>query len=351
MKGLSLSFKIIEPMMFRGSGEFDPFVKGAHSRASSLLLPTPSTIAGSLATYCISQLSKQMPTMQYWIEEYLSVLGNDVKIRGPVLSANNSIFVEDRCLHTFLSLEELKKKCRIEYEKFKEVKSLAELDEYFKLESFKPIVKKMRKDIRVGVGLQLREKENVKIAREGLLYSAEYLNYESFKSNKECKYSESSIEILVDVKGSLVNELLEKSPIPIKLGGETRISLMEFREGNRIFDEVKSTLWCNKEEHNGILALYLATPALFKGGKRVVEYVKDWVNKMGYKFKGIIGESEALGAGYSFNKRKRKPIYTSLKPGSIIYLDGEFDLQNIYWNASIGEATSIGYGTIFATPL
>ena len=345
MEGATLSFRIIEPMMFRGPGEFDPFVRGAYSRALTLLLPTPSTVAGALATYCISKFNRQIPTVQSWTERYVSVLGNDIKIKGPILSVDNYFFVEDKCSNVLLSLEELKKKCKMEYEKINEIKSLTELDEYLKLEKFEPSIK-VERDVRIGIGLQLREKESLKMAKDGWLYTAEYIDYKTFSGRREA-----SAEILADVKGYLVERLLKQKPTPVKLGGETRISLAEFHEGNRIFNKIKSVLWCNEERHDGVIALYLATPALFKGGRRVLEYVKDWVDGMGYKFRGIVGESEILGAGYALMEKKRKPVYTSLKPGSIIYLEGDFELQNTYWNASIGEATSIGYGTTLPYPL
>jgi len=44
-------FKLQEPMLFRGSMEFSPNVRGPKTIATSLILPTPSTIAGALATF------------------------------------------------------------------------------------------------------------------------------------------------------------------------------------------------------------------------------------------------------------------------------------------------------------
>jgi CRISPR-associated protein Cmr3 len=41
-------FKLQEPMLFRGSMEFSPNVRGPKTIATSLILPTPSTIAGAL---------------------------------------------------------------------------------------------------------------------------------------------------------------------------------------------------------------------------------------------------------------------------------------------------------------
>jgi CRISPR type III-B/RAMP module-associated protein Cmr3 len=330
--------------MFRGPGEFDPYVRGIHSRALSLTLPTPSTIAGSLATYCISQLGKLTSPHQEWVNQYLNVLGNDVKIKGPVLSLDDELLIEDKCLNSLLSLDGLKEKCKNEYKRLKEVKGINELEEYLKLE--KPRSKiKVERDVRIGVGLQVREEKMKLVKEEGGLYGAEYFDYRSFAKKKE-----EPTEILADIKGNLAKELFNRKAV-IKLGGEGRISLMEFREGNLVFNKVKSEIWFNKQRHNGILALYLVTPALFKGGKKVEEYVKEWVKEQNYSFKGISGEVEPLGAGYALNEGKRKPIYTSLKSGSIVYLEGEIELLRAYWEFSFGEATQIGYGTLFPIPL
>ncbi|MEM2158432.1 MAG: type III-B CRISPR module-associated Cmr3 family protein [Sulfolobales archaeon] len=306
MNEATLSFRMVESMMFRGPGEFDPFVRGTYSKALSLILPTPSTIAGVLATYCISKFNKSIPTVKSWIEEYLSILGNDVSIKGPMLLMDNEFFVEDKCLNSFLSFEELKEKCRMEYKRFNSIRKIDDLEDYIKLEKLK-FKKKVLRDIRIGVGLQVRNGVKT-VKEEGGLYSAEYLDYRSLASKKE-----QPIEVLADIKGKLVNELLEQHAI-VKLGGETRIALMKCSKGNRILSEIREKLWHGKEKYRGIIALYLATPALLKGGEKVEEYIKKWMKKQNFEFKGILGESEVLGAGYSINKDRRKPIYTSLKP-------------------------------------
>ncbi|MEM3372579.1 MAG: hypothetical protein QXO55_08215, partial [Candidatus Korarchaeum sp.] len=78
---------------------------------------------------------------------------------------------------------------------------------------------------------------------------------------------------------------------------------------------------------------------------------KEWAEEMNWKFLGISGESAVLGAGFDIGRGKRKPIYTSLNPGSIVFLEGSFDLKQIYLDASLGEASSLGYGTLIPVPL
>ena len=344
MNELSLSFRIVEPMMFRGPGEFDPFVRGIYSRALSLSLPTPSTIAGSLATYCISQLGKPIPKAEDWIERYREVLG-DATIRGPLLEVDNELFVEDKTLNAFLSIEELKEKCHKEYEKFKIVKSLEELDKYLELKDFKSKIG-VEREVRVGVALDSRDK-GMKVAKIGYLYGAEYINYRALFRKKNMVRA---VEILADLRGGVAEELIKlDGKRPIKLGGELRIALLAFKKGLRIIEEVKKRLWHNKEEYSGVLALYLATPALFKGGKEIREHVKDWVTKKGHDFIGMSGESEPIGAGFTIDG-KRKPIYASLKPGSIIFIKGFFKLSECYWSG-IGEAIELGYSTFIPIPL
>lgn len=344
MKDLTICFRIVESMMFRGPGEFDPYVRGVHSRALSLALPTPSTIAGSLATYCISQLDRPIPAHEEWIDQYLSVLGSDIKIRGPVVSLNGEILVYDKCTNGLLKLHELKIKCESEYKKLKKVNNLDELEKYFKLKTFKPEVK-LEREPRIGVKLEVRDKEIKLVKKEGGLYGVEYIDYMYFMRKKR-----GGIEVLADIKGGLTDELYNRRAL-IKLGGETRISLMNFYEGNHVFNRVRDEIWHGKEAHNGIFALYLVTPALFKGGRKVEDYIREWAKERNLSFKGISGETEPLGAGFSLNKAKRKPIYISLKSGSIMYLEGEVELSKAYWEFSFGEGTQIGYGTIFPIPL
>jgi len=345
MSIVTIIFKIVEPMMFRGSGEFDPFVRGTQSRALTLPLPTPSTVAGALATYCISTLNKSMPKSSEWLERYKEILG-DVKIKGLLLSLNGELLVEDRIDGGFLDMKTLKSKCEKKYKKLsKKLTSIEELNK----EEEEPKVSisfEESKSIRVGTALEKRSKSNAKIAKEGYLYSTEYIDYFSFRKKKV-----ESIEILSELKGDIADELISSKELPIKFGGESRVALLSFEKDTQILNKIKSELWDNKDKHSGILALYLSTPALFKGGKRIKECIGEWTNQVKYNLRGLYGESELLSAGFGL-EGKRKPIYSSLKPGSIIFIEGEdFNLSDIYWEKGLGEATEIGYGTLLPVPL
>ncbi|MCX8191726.1 MAG: hypothetical protein N3F06_02830, partial [Nitrososphaerales archaeon] len=158
-------------------------------------------------------------------------------------------------------------------------------------------------------------------------------------------------EILVEVRGELIKNLSSARELPVRFGGEGRVAFLSIQQGAKILNKIKERIWNGQEKHHGILALYVATPTLFKGGKRVEEYIKRWAENMNYKFLGISGESTALGVGFMVGERKRKPIFTSFSPGSIIFLEGDFDLSKIYWDKSLGEASMLGYSTRIPIPI
>ncbi|MEM1521064.1 MAG: type III-B CRISPR module-associated Cmr3 family protein [Candidatus Korarchaeum sp.] len=339
MSAVSMIFRIIEPMMFRGPGEFDPFVRGTYSRAATLAMPSPSTVAGALATYCIAELWRQIPKSEDWIERYMEVLGDDVRVRGPLLKLGGNLMVEDRLLKGFLDMEGVRRKCEVEHGRLVQNPS----DELDTPEESLPIVR-ARGNPRTGIMLEMRTDSPMKAPREGFLYTAEYIDYLGVKRR------ETSVEIVSEVRGGIAKRLCGGAA-PIRFGGENRVSLLFFREGEEILNDIEKRVWGGGGRYEGILALYLATPALFRGGKRVKERVKEWAEEMNWKFLGISGESAVLGAGFDIGRGKRKPIYTSLNPGSIVFLEGSFDLKQIYLDASLGEASSLGYGTLIPVPL
>lgn len=347
-ESLTLAFRIMEPMMFRGPGEFDPFVRGTYSRGDTFMMPSPSTIAGTLATYCISKLNRPIPQGCDWIERYCAVLGPDVKMRGPLITIGGKLMAEDRTLNTFLGLDQIKEKCEALYKRLTfEPKSIRELEDYLRMEPFKPEVPSTGKIDRTGVMLMQRhpdEKKSGKTTKEGFLYGAEYVDYSQIIGEGL------QAEILAEVRGSIVEELAPTHGAPVKFGGESRIALLSFQRESRLTDEAEK-LWLGRGSHEGILALYIISPALFKGGRPIREEVEEWVSMLGYRFCGISGESEALGAGFDLFSNRRKPIYSSLKPGSIIFLEGSFDLMDIHWGKGLGEASQIGYGSFLAVPL
>lgn len=342
---ISLSFRIIEPMMFRGPGEFDPSARGAQSDALSFDVPSPSTIAGAIATYMLNTgiCGVKKFGIGEWVEQYKDVLGSSI-IRGPFILFENEIMVEDRIGGGFLNLNGVKDKCNeikgnLDY-KFDSLDKLDNIMSFGKIKT-KPACKSAKHE-RVGVGLTMRSKL-VKVADEdqGLLYNAQYTDYLDKDAKKPNELREVAVEVIVDIK----NAKIKPNRRPIKLGGEGRIVLLTASE-KAVVSEIRKTLWSEKANYDGNLACYLATPALFKGGKTVREYVKEWAKGINGKFVTIYGETDILGAGFNLYHQKRKPIYSSLKPGSVIFLEGEFNLNDFYWQPNFGEATELGYGTV-----
>src|SRR6476661_3712638 len=93
----SIQFKVVEPMMFKGSAEFSPDVMGPRAMAQSNILPYPSTIAGALATLVLEQDPTHIPNSRgtsRWAEEISQIIGEKVKLRGPYLVYNHQIFVQ-----------------------------------------------------------------------------------------------------------------------------------------------------------------------------------------------------------------------------------------------------------------
>lgn len=346
---LSLAFRIIEPIMFRGPGEFDPSARGAQSRASSFDIPSPSTIAGAIATYTLSSGVSNVKNfeIQDWAEQSLDVLGTNIRIKGPLILSEGEIMVEDRIGGGFLNLNEVKEKCNEIHKNLNyKVDSLDKLDNimsFGKLKS-KPAYKSVKHE-RVGVGLVTRSK-SIKIANEelGLLYSVQYVDYLNKDKKTPSEIEEVAVEIIADIKNN--TKITPANHKPIKLGGEGRIVILNVSKTAIILEKIRKLLWKENTEYKGHLACYLATPALFKGNKTIDKYISDWVEKLKSKLIGLYGETDILGAGFSMFHQRRKPIYSSLKPGSVIFLDGTFNLNELYWESNFGEASGLGYGTL-----
>jgi CRISPR-associated protein Cmr3 len=338
---VSIIFSVVEPMLFRGPGEFDPYAKGVYSRAMSRIMPSPSTVAGTLATYCITKLNKPLPiNSKDWIEQYLLVLGDDIRIKGPILYLNNEFMVEGRTLEILWSIDSLKQKCEIEYNKLVQKIRTDRLSKYLVEEKKEKCKVYIKKDVRTGVRLETRKETRNVEEGEKFLYNIEYVDYINYPA-----------KILIELRGSLVKELSSIQPLPVRFGGENRVAILSSQSGAKILDEIKRKLWNNIDRSSGVLALYLATPAIFKEDKKIEEHIKEFVENKDYEYLGLSGESMILGAGFSIGERKRKPIYKALEPGSIIFVKGEFNLIQLYIESALGEATQLGYGTFIPVPL
>ena len=345
---VGLRFKILEPMMFRKWGEFDPSSRGVFSSATSLSLPTPSTIAGAIATLIVSQSPGLKPSGETWEEELSSVLGS-AELRGPYLLKGGELFAA--CGERGIRLRELPGLAEIYWSLLEaEPKTYEEwTGRLRRLEEFKgrlPALGRLQE--RVGVGLK-RRTEGIKVADEerGLLYTATYIDYITSPGDA------GSVAICVDARGL---ELELGGGKPIKLGGEGRVSVLVKSE-ETVFNAVKSQLWGGGEAVEGFVALYLASPALFRCGlsrEGLEGRIRDRLSQLcGAELEGLAGSTAIMGAGFSLHKGRRKPIYLALEPGSVVFANfpKQCPLEKVYWHSISEVGGQLGYGTAVPVPL
>lgn len=340
MREIGIRFRIIEPMMFRKSGEFDPSSRGFQSSAQSLLMPTPSTVVGAIST---SLMKGRTLSETNWVDEYLQIIGMDSVLRGPYLIAEQRIFVEDRINNVLLELTEVKNEieelCRAYKEGFLKIEKKGK---GMHIGSFIE---------RVGIGLTVRAKDkdkSTKIAKEGLLYSASFVDY----SSKDMGIT--SVYLHMDVRGSLCDMLRDFKVL--RLGGEERVALLG-PSTETIVEKLRRGLWESKNTFTGKLTLFLISPALFRSGKKISvlkEEIKGHIARACKSLSGIkvYGRVTLLGAGYSLSKGGRKPIFVAIEPGTLILVDViDCNLESLYWNG-IGEVgREIGYGSLLPVPI
>ncbi|MGC8870543.1 MAG: type III-B CRISPR module-associated Cmr3 family protein, partial [Brevinematia bacterium] len=214
-------------MLFRTAGEFDPSSRGVYSRATSLILPTPSTIAGALATVFGSNFTSR----NNWVDECKNVLGN-LSLRGPFIKI---IKKDKQRQQTYLDFSF--KGRLISYEFLKEyatmVKKIIEERDYRTKEKLLKYLSELmnnkdkffkpKRQERIGIGLKVRREHGDKVVDEekGLIYSAEYVDY-MFGDNLIA-------EIYYDIVGT---GNIKKGPYQIKLGGEGRVSQLIVEDGD-----------------------------------------------------------------------------------------------------------------------
>jgi CRISPR-associated protein Cmr3 len=307
-------FRVLEPYLFRGPGEFDPSTRGVYSSAFSFLVPSPSTVAGALATTFGYVETGSME----WDEAYSAVLG--AKIRGPYLR-RGLLYVENRINEKFIRLDDVQKYCYLVKEQVyggrKDTKKMEEI-----LRSgFSP-----RKLMITGIGLMTRT-DMRKIADEerGLIYTASFIDYFS-----DTKISNITIEF------DIISGKIRTGSYAVRLGGEGRASLLEISESEGYI--------CRIPERADLL--YVLSPVLYETGAEFIEQLKAELGKMGdVGSVKVFGKVDLLGAGYSEVKRRRKPIYQALLPGSVIILEKGVDGSRIY-EEGIGAGKELGFGSV-----
>ena len=284
------------------------------------------------------------------MDKYLLILGFDVSVRCPFLLAGDRIYVEDRILKALLPIENVTSKVQLVFEAISHearsgkdiVEGLQILEDNLENLRNKLDAKYASLSEKVGIGLEARS-ENKKITKRGMIYSESLVDYTKFGY---------PIGILSDISGQICEKLDGNLRVPVRFGGEGRMALMEIREGAKVLSEINNYIWKREKAFTGKLALYVVSPLLFKSGESLNNQVREYIESMGLKFLHLYGEAEIIGGGYSLEAKRRKPLYISLKPGSIIFTEAKnCNLAEIYWSGVGGSIAKIGYGTIIPIPL
>jgi len=354
---LTLAVKIVEPMMFRGPGEFTPKARGPQSSAVSQLLPSPSTFSGMLATALIDSGLAGSPNMGEWhneIKEVLSSVGIR-SVKGPYIIARikekEEILVQ--YMDKLVSLTKL-------YEK-PEVLEGEEGEGLNKLEPITPTFTP-----KIGIGLDHMRKAT----KEGLIYTATMVDYSKLRKTTLENGKEKTVElrpeevlIAADIKLENEDAIRRLSNLTLRMGGEGRVVTIKIRDRGGLAQKVAEKISELPDNWSGKAILYIATPLMTRSPPTEPT---NWEHtKGGHLYPGappaksgrwITIKAEPWGAGYRARISARKPVYTMIHPGSTIRLEEatKEQLKNMFEEPEILPeqiATYIGYATTIPVPL
>jgi CRISPR-associated protein Cmr3 len=163
-----------------------------------------------------------------------------------------------------------------------------------------------------------------KIADEekGLIYTTTLIDYLF-----DPKFTDVTIEL------DIISKKIEVGRYLVRLGGEGKGSLLEISKADDYI--------CKIPEIANLL--YVLSPILYETGSDFVEQLKSEISDAGDM--EICGKIGLLGAGYSNVRRKRKPIYQALLPGSVILLEKNIEGRKIY-EEGVGIGKELGFGSV-----
>jgi len=363
-------FRLYEPMLFRGPMEFSPFVRGPKTVARSLILPTPSTIAGALATLCLDAQKARPPHAGGWEEEVTEVLGLDGALKGPYLlvESNGRGEIYTQFVNHLVMIDEIIRALQSVDRDLKDIlisrkKRLREFLEENHVRFYQPVLIE-----RVGIRLE-REHKRV-VERGGGPYTLQMVDYSKLRSSRGeivVNKTMDSVSVAVDIHGRSKISNIEKKENILRLGGEGRLSYVMIKEGEPMTSMVRELL---TDFRKGEAYIYLITYSLYKSDKNyariyeackggfvapsILEKVEEVLKRVSQSLRPryIIGECGILGAGYSISVEARKPIYAALFPGAIIKVEGtKEDLLKLYEEGISEEGSKIGYGTVIPIPI
>jgi len=310
MKLLTVRIKPLEPLMLRGSGEYDPSSRGVFSHAQSLLFPRPSTIIGMLISTFMSlgHTNLKCININSWsdlLDCYSStfdVLGIKT-IRGSYLynPKENEVYVPLRLDKRVLLVNYRQLiHCLLAHPDYGNVLDKLFLDPYneellYALKDVSRVLEEkysleVEEHWRVGIGLKVRkERGYTKTTEEGYIYTARYIAY--------LKDIEIRFKIIVRNKEAKVRSLIGKTLL-VKFGGEHRAVRMTIDdEVSDIIDDVLNMTTFN-------YALLLSPMPLY--------------NRV---YLGYIGEYDIIGLGFSIARKRRKPLYPAILEGSVMRVE------------------------------
>ena len=333
-------FRIVSPMLFRAPGEFSPQARGPFSAARSLLLPTPSTVAGCLAT-SLGRFSGIKG--ENWEDEVLRALGlpESAFLRGPYLVVEDEVYIPVEEMNGFIELSNLGVYVDALIRGENGSKKGDEND-------FKKEFISMQKYTIEHLGIKLKSKEKTIAIEEGGIYLARFRDYLAAFEGEDVWVGMEAHNFQPNVGGVA------------KLGGEGRITRIERRDSREIYKLVEEF----KKVPTSRCALVLVShsliepppnePEMIESGIYVYPPLHRSIEKLlpyGVNVRSIVGSASLLGTGFSIheNRRCRKPVYAALSPGTVIeieykpeHADSIVDTYNRGLSVIGGR---IGYGT------
>ena len=315
MEITSLKLKHIEPLMFRGPGEFDESSTGVYSYAQSLNLPRPSTIIGALSSILLVKKENQECTHPTSWENLLSKcyakvldeLGIEA-IRGPFIVRGSNFYIPLRlgrkCLYLeytqtrYLLMKKYGDILKLIFEKNDHSEKQIATLRLFESEIGSHLIKKYSVEPvftgRTGIHLQSRDPSHTgKVVKEGYIYTANYIAY---PPNYEITFL-----VMVRDYSSFKEEIHNKA---LKLGGEGRIVkayIEDAKENNYLY-----SIFIDKKKLMDTRYAILVSP---------MPIMKKELNTH------FIGEYSTIGYGFSIAKKRRKPITPGLLEGSILRIN------------------------------
>ncbi len=318
-----VKLRICSPMFFRAPGEFSPTARGPRATAESLPLPTPSTIAGLLATSLGRYEQVEAKEWDKRVEQALGI--GEGYLRGPyLLTENDDVYL---CFaDCVVKIEEIPKLLEARER---------EIDGAEKIKFIEHI------------GVQLG---GAKTVEKGYMYTAKFVDYLATLGT-------TNVWVGMDVNDVNLEGIDEKV---LRFGGEGRVAKIEVGQNQPLGEFVQKNL--SEAPPHGSFDLFLVSHSLFVpdlGLDRIDEgawihlgifkSIRELVREMAQGkivVKEVEGQVCLLGAGYDLKMKKRKPVYLALSPGSVIRVKGEKEaVRQLYEKGFTVKGNRLGYGT------